>query len=109
MKKIELVDQVMRRPMENSGEISYRQGFLSCLNTLNIQGRDPYESVKVVALSTKLYQEGPDWVLENSDFELLKKAVEQNNVGFVAFILGQLLNKIQESKEISLSQGVEVK
>lgn len=103
-RQIEIVDQVMMKPTPQSQDMSFRQGFLSCLNTISMQGKDPYESVKVVALSTRLLNEGPDWVMENSDFELIKKAVEQNNVGFVGLIQGQLLEKIQKSVEISLQK-----
>lgn len=103
-RQIEIVDQVMRKPIDQANEMSYRQGFISCLNMINMQGRDPYESVKVVALSTALLNDGPDWVLENAEYELLKKAVEQNNVGFVGLIQGQLLEKLQKSVEISLQK-----
>lgn len=103
MKKIEMVDQLMKRPMPAAQDMTYRQGFLTCLNTYNTNAqtnRDPYESVKIVALSTRLYDESPDWILEEAEFELVKKATEQNTIGFFAFIQGQLLNKLKEAGDL---------
>lgn len=102
MKKIELIDQLLTKPMPQSNDISYKQGFLTCLNTIDMKGREPYESIKITVLSTRLFEEGPDWILEENEFDLIKKGVEQNNVGFYALIQGQLLQKLKDAIEIKL-------
>jgi len=106
MKKIINVDDKLKVTIQGAEAINYRRGFLECLNTCSASGqsKDPLESIKVVKLSFKLDElKSSDWHLEEAEYELLKRSIEQNNRGFTDFIIGQLLIKLQGSTELKIA------
>lgn len=79
--------------------LTRKLALLNCLGSMKVE--NGLKAIEVYSIGTLLHRAKNTFKLtNNSELELLKKAVEQNNPGYMPFIQGQLLQYLEETKSV---------